>query len=45
MLVEEVLQMIKQEGERVVPLCGFVAGYIEKHPRWMSLVAEGIKEV
>ena len=44
-LVEAVLTEIEQEGAKVVPLCGFVASYIEKHPQWMVLVADGIEEV
>jgi predicted GNAT family acetyltransferase len=44
-LVEEVLRMIEKGGDKVVPICGFVAGYIERHPHWMSLVADGIEAV
>ena len=44
-LVEEVLKEIERGGDKVVPICGFVARYIEKHPHWMRLVADGIEAV
>ncbi len=44
-LVEGVLKEIERGGDKVVPICGFVARYIEKHPRWMRLVADGIEAV
>ncbi len=44
-LVEGVLDEIERRGEKVVPLCGFVAEYIERHPEWMRLVADGVETV
>lgn len=41
-LVKQTLQMIKDNGEKVVPLCGFVAAYIRRNPEWKSIVKEGI---
>lgn len=41
-LVEAVLHDVERQGLRVVPLCPFVAGYIQKNPEWKKLVMEGI---
>ena len=41
-LVEAVLTRIDNRGEKVVPLCGFVAGYIRENPQWKRLVADGM---
>jgi predicted GNAT family acetyltransferase len=38
-LVEAVLEHIDQTGRKVIPTCGFVRGYIRKHPEWNRLVA------
>ena len=40
-LVKQVLQKISQEGDKVAPLCPFVASYIREHQEWKSLVADG----
>ena len=32
------LDAVRATGERVVPLCPFVANYIEKHPAYADLV-------
>jgi predicted GNAT family acetyltransferase len=37
-LVRAALDMVRDEGVRVVPRCPFVAGYIEKHPDYADLV-------
>ena len=42
MLVEKVLGNIKDEGLRLVPLCPFVTGYIQKNPEWKSIVMRGM---
>lgn len=41
-LVESVLTHIEDEGLKVVPLCGFVIGYIRKNPQWKRVVLEGV---
>jgi predicted GNAT family acetyltransferase len=40
-LVKRALEQIKQEGEKVAPLCPFVAAYIKKHRDWIPMVASG----
>lgn len=37
-LVEATLRDIDQKGLRLVPLCSFIASYIEKHPDWKRIV-------
>jgi uncharacterized protein len=37
-LVGTALDMVRDEGLRVVPRCPFVASYIEKHPGYADLV-------
>ena len=41
-LVEKVLKDIEKQELRLVPLCPFVAGYIQKHPDWRRIVMRGI---
>ena len=41
-LVEQALKDIERQGLRLVPLCPFVAGYIQKHPDWKRIVMQGI---
>ena len=41
-LVEKVLLDIEKKDLRLVPLCPFVAGYIQKHPDWKRIVMRGI---
>lgn len=40
-LVSEVLKALKEDNEKVVPLCPFVAHYIREHPEWKPMIAEG----
>lgn len=42
-LVEAALTDIEAQGLKVIPLCGFVLGYIQRHPEWMRIVPEGIE--
>ncbi|WP_297905976.1 GNAT family N-acetyltransferase [uncultured Parabacteroides sp.] len=42
LLVEKVLSDIEKKGLRLVPLCPFVTGYIQKHPDWKRIVMRGI---
>lgn len=37
-LVKDVLEDIDKNNMKVVPLCPFVAGYIQKHPEWRRIV-------
>lgn len=41
-LVEKALTDIENKKLRLVPLCPFVAGYIQKHPEWRRIVLRGI---
>lgn len=41
-LVADVLEDIDRRGIKCVPQCGFVAGYIRKHPEWKRLIAAGV---
>lgn len=41
-LIKKALEDIKSQGLLLVPLCPFVAGYIQKHPEWRSIVMRGI---
>ena len=36
-LVKGALEIVKNDGKRVRPLCTFVAAYIERHPEYQSL--------
>lgn len=42
LLVERVLSIIDERGQKIVPLCPYVATYIRKHPEWEKLLAHGI---
>jgi uncharacterized protein len=39
-LVKGTLELVRQRGEKVVPLCSFVAHYMERHPEVQDLLAE-----
>jgi len=41
-LADKVLTDIEKQNLRLVPLCPFVAGYIQKHPDWRRIVMKGI---
>ncbi|WOC11736.1 GNAT family N-acetyltransferase [Gordonia sp. MP11Mi] len=38
-LVKQVLDDIRANGRSVVPVCTYVASYLEKHPEYSDLVA------
>ena len=38
-VVESALTYAKTQGLTVVPLCGFVASYIDEHPEYQGLLA------
>ena len=40
-LIKQTLTHIKQQNLTVLPLCSFVAHYIDNHPEWHSLLSEG----
>ena len=42
-LVEKTLEQVKQSGKQLVPLCPFVASYIQKNRTWLPMVAPGFK--
>lgn len=35
-----VLEDLKRQGLKVVPLCRFMARYILRHPEWKQMVAD-----
>ncbi len=39
-LVRSALDDVRGKGLRVVPLCSFVRGWIERHPEYADLLAE-----
>jgi hypothetical protein len=41
-LVKEVLEDIEKRELTLIPMCPFVAGYIQRHPDWKKLVLKGI---
>lgn len=41
-LVRLALEDIERQQLRLVPLCPFVAGYVQKYPEWKRLVMEGV---
>lgn len=41
LLVAGALALVRERGERVVPLCPFVAHYIRRHPEAQDLLAAG----
>lgn len=41
-LVRGTLDLLRAEGARVVPVCSYVAAFIERHPAYRDLLAEGV---
>jgi len=39
MLVKGALQLARAQGEQVVPLCSFIAAYMDRHPEYSDLLA------
>ena len=39
-LVRGVLDALRAEGAKVVPPCGFVAAFVERHPEYRDLLAD-----
>lgn len=44
MLVEGALALVRARGEKVVPLCSFVAHYIRRHPEHHDLLAQAASD-
>lgn len=40
-MVRTVLDQAREQGLTVVPICPFVASYIERHPEYQDLVLKG----
>lgn len=40
-LVKHVLDKARSDGEKVAPWCPFVRAYIDRHPEYEDLVAQG----
>ena len=40
-MTKQVLQQIKDENLKLVPLCPFIASYIRRHPEWKEILAKG----
>ena len=38
-LVKQVLTYAEQQGQKIVPLCSFIAVYIKRHPDWQRIVS------
>lgn len=38
-LIADVFGIVRERGERIVPACAFVRGYVEKHPEVRDLIA------
>ncbi|MBT8220546.1 MAG: N-acetyltransferase [Bacteroidia bacterium] len=41
-LIKAVLEDVEKKGLILMPMCPFVAGYIQRHPEWKKLVHKGI---
>jgi hypothetical protein len=41
-LVKGTLALVRARGEKVVPLCSFVAHYMERHPGVQDLLADSL---
>jgi hypothetical protein len=40
-MVKQILEQIKNEELKLVPLCPFVAAYVKRHPEWKEIMAAG----
>lgn len=40
-LVQGALALVRERGEKLVPLCPFVARYVQRHPETRDLLARG----
>ncbi|MBA1279633.1 MULTISPECIES: GNAT family N-acetyltransferase [Pseudomonadaceae] len=37
-LIRQSLDDARQRSKRIVPVCGFVAAYVKKHPDWNDII-------
>ncbi len=42
-LVESTLEALREQGVRIIPECSFIVRYVQRHPEWESLLAEGYR--
>ena len=42
-IVEKTLTYIRDQGYKLIPLCSFVAAYLQRHPEWNEILANGLK--
>ncbi len=42
-LIVAALEDIERQGLKVIPICGFVETYIERHPQWRRILPEGME--
>ena len=40
-MARAVLEVLRARGDRVVPTCGFIAAYLERHPEFHDLRSPG----
>lgn len=40
-LIKQVLEQVEAENLKLIPLCPFVAAYLQRHPEWQRLLAPG----
>jgi predicted GNAT family acetyltransferase len=40
-LIKRTLQCAKDNGLTVVPLCSYVAHYVNEHPEWIDVLSDG----
>lgn len=40
-LIKRTLQCAKDNGLTVVPLCSYVAYYVNEHPEWIDVLSDG----
>lgn len=42
-LVEATLGDFRERGERIIPECTYIVRYLQRHPKWQSLLPEGYR--
>ena len=38
-LVLKTLNLIEEQGRKIIPMCSYVKSYLAKHPEWQRIVA------
>jgi predicted GNAT family acetyltransferase len=38
-MTRETLDLIRERGEKMIPLCSFVAAFVQRHPQYQDLIA------